>query len=1147
MKRIWMPIVILLLAACICMAQEEAMLLHSCEDTTDIRVEGPEETTKLRVNVEVPNISEGEGSLHLFSRSPEDPKGNTYASMIIPINPVDLRDKALVFDAWTSSPETTGALYVRGIDPNGGWAASWNNWKHPLTEEKTTFVLIPERDSKLQWDEKYVASDDRSSIEALRFYIGTSTGDSPMDLYLDNIRLVPVEVVQKQPVTLHTADTTDNVKLSTGSDLPEATLQVAKEPENVTEGTGSLHASATSPEEFEKSAYLSMDVNIAPTDMTHRVLTFDAWTSTPEYSRGFYVRGYDSEGNTVMSYKNWSGILTAESQHFVLHPGRNSAGMAWEAQEIESEDASGVVTLRFYVGTRDKAAPMDVFVDNITATSAEKLSETPVVLHTCETIEGMSLDRGAEGEDAVLELNTDPAFISEGQGSVHIARTSEEDAQGNSYISVDIPVPAADMTDRKLTFDAWTTEPENTDGFYVRGYDAAEKCVLSWNSWSNPVKAEKTHFEMIPGVPSAGMGWESAEIEADHSAPVVRLRFYAATHDPATFVDLYIDNIRAEHCEVVSFMDVNEPKNLYVQTPIVQQGEPRAVIVSPAAEAWVDLANELSESIREATGVSLPVAFSDEISDEELQSTNTIMLGDVNANRSLLYPYSHGLVFADGGYPGEGGFDLRSVHDPWGTGHNIISIGASDIAGARAGMETLVEMSGDEDDLVLGRIHHVELSDTARNHWRNIFTQTLDDEWFEGWKDRCNNHLVTAGTRGLFSMAQGVGRDYAITRREPYAKLFVWMIKRTYENYLSDPDTYGGPWGMDSDFHIYQVIPAWDAVEEAPNVSDEDRLEVTKILFQWVSEVGAPKGKSSNDHVRHNHKTFPALGCLYAGQYFKRHYDAIEGQNWIDIADETFKPQIEATKPHEDCNSYQWLTLYHVFRYCLARPDLTYFENDHARLNADYAVLTMNNLGYQVPYGDIGGWAVMGGEMRILRAAEWYYGTGRYQWVLDKKMGRNPRASLGDFEPDTQQLAKPDDIIGAHIWPVDEGFYRSWDGDNWVDMQHAFDKVAFRDGFEPDDQYLLLDGLSAGGHGHMDGNAVLQWTENGRVWLADVDYIKSLPKYHNTLLILRDGQSEEPPEFCSLQNFADLDTLAASHTVAEDYAGGDWHRYVVWP
>ncbi|MFO7946832.1 MAG: hypothetical protein R6V19_08450, partial [Armatimonadota bacterium] len=158
MKRIWMPIVILLFATCICMAQEEAMLLHSCEDTTDIRVEGPEETTKLRVNVEVPNISEGEGSLHLFSRSPENPDGNTYASMVIPISPVDLRDNALVFDAWTSSPETTGALYVRGIDPNGGWAASWNSWKNPLSREKTTFVLIPERDSKLQWDEKYVAS-----------------------------------------------------------------------------------------------------------------------------------------------------------------------------------------------------------------------------------------------------------------------------------------------------------------------------------------------------------------------------------------------------------------------------------------------------------------------------------------------------------------------------------------------------------------------------------------------------------------------------------------------------------------------------------------------------------------------------------------------------------------------------------------------------------------------------------------------------------------------------------------------------------------------------------------------------------------------------------------------------------------------------
>jgi len=46
-----------------------------------------------------------------------------------------------------------------------------------------------------------------------------------------------------------------------------------------------------------------------------------------------------------------------------------------------------------------------------------------------------------------------------------------------------------------------------------------------------------------------------------------------------------------------------------------------------------------------------------------------------------------------------------------------------------------------------------------------------------------------------------------------YAKLFVTLVDRAYQHYLTKPKTYGGPWGMDSDFCVYRVMPAWDVVE----------------------------------------------------------------------------------------------------------------------------------------------------------------------------------------------------------------------------------------------------------------------------------------------------------------------------------------------
>ena len=100
--------------------------------------------------------------------------------------------------------------------------------------------------------------------------------------------------------------------------------------------------------------------------------------------------------------------------------------------------------------------------------------------------------------------------------------------------------------------------------------------------------------------------------------------------------------------------------------------------------------------------------------------------------------------------------------------------------------------------------------------------------------------------------------------------------------------------------------------------------------------------------------TFPALGLFFAGRYFQHGYHCLEAQQWLEIARACFTLQSRAAKPWENCNGYGWLVPYHTLRYSLATGDPTYFENSNVRLQADYAILTMDNLGYQVPYGDTG-------------------------------------------------------------------------------------------------------------------------------------------------------------------------------------------------
>ena len=771
----------------------------------------------------------------------------------------------------------------------------------------------------------------------------------------------------------------------------------------------------------------------------------------------------------------------------------------------------------------------------------------PVLLHGCESLEGVVLVDGARFPQANLEVNTDAAYISQGEGSLHLSAVSPGNATGNSYLSVELSIPPTDMTKQALIFDAWSSEPEKSRALYVRGFDAEGACVLSWASWNSPVGGEKVTVDLFPGRASQGLGWEPDVVKGASRAAVTRLRFFTGTHDPDTPFDLYLDNIRTQYRDVRSFMEITEPKRLYPDTTIVQDGEPQAIVIVPAGEQWAAVGAGIAAAVKTATGADLPVRSAEALDDETLAAQSAIIVGSIANNRRLLYPYSHHLCFADGVYPGDGGYELRTINDPWGNGNNLVCIGASDVAGATAALEALRTHIAPGDTLVLPSLLETKLAGRAAETWGGLMSTQLDERWAEGQRERAETHLQTAGTRGLFAMAEGIGRNYALTGDEAYARMYVWMIQRTYESYLSNPTTYGGPWGMDSDFHIYQNICAWDVVEECPAISAEERLAVTKILFRWVSEVAPRKVASESSRaVRFNHQTFPALGCLYAGQYFSRYYRAVEAEDWIKLADGTFVFQLDSSKPHCDCNGYQWLTLQHVVRYCLARPNLTYFENGNLRLNGDYAILTMNNQGHPVSYGDIGGWTSLGSNLPILLPAAWYYADGRYEWAAAKTRSAGARLSMGLFDPGEAKTAEPTDLLGTVAWPLDDMWYDTFGGEKTVAREQAFDKVCFRDTFAPEGRYLLLDGLSAGGHGHLDGNAILQWYENGRIWLADGDYIKSLPKYHNGVLILRDGQSETIPAFCELGHVADMDGLGSSCTLLRNYAGADWSRNIIW-
>jgi hypothetical protein len=515
-------------------------------------------------------------------------------------------------------------------------------------------------------------------------------------------------------------------------------------------------------------------------------------------------------------------------------------------------------------------------------------------------------------------------------------------------------------------------------------------------------------------------------------------------------------------------------------------------------------------------------------------------------NKAMVQLYALLYTPVDEAYPPGDGYLVHTVHDPWGTGKNALIIGASSVAGVAKGMDAFLKALKPGRDIVLPKLTLFDLGEKEMKEVEQRRQKLTDDE-VQKQVELAKRDFARGAHRSVSGRMGTWGFQYSRTGNETLAKLYKEVALAWYESYLAKPGIYGGPWGMDMDFHLMEILPAWDLLEESPALSDEDRLKVTKVLFEFITTdvVRKAAGALSRRDVRHNHMTFPALGLFFAGSYFKKGYNCPEADHWLDIARACFTLQMKAAKPYEDCNGYGWLVPYHTMRYALATLDPTYFDNGNVRLQADYAILTMDNLGYQVPYGDTGSYQCWFSEIPFLRGAVFFHRDGRYAWVLEKKLAVRKDTAMYQYACHVEPK-EPVDLLGARAIPLDKMYWETFKGPEMIPLEKAVDKVVMRSSFDPQRQYLLLDGLSNGGHMHYDGNSISRVTDRGRIWLADNDYIKSLPKYHNSMLVFKDGQCATIPPYCELEAAADGARFGLSQTVVRNYTGVDWHRTILW-
>ncbi len=574
-----------------------------------------------------------------------------------------------------------------------------------------------------------------------------------------------------------------------------------------------------------------------------------------------------------------------------------------------------------------------------------------------------------------------------------------------------------------------------------------------------------------------------------------------------------------------------------LKDPNIETNLGPATILTGDADSHAQAAVRIADAIREQTGNQVEVV-ADADPDEALPGEGPlIVVGNFADNPVIERLYFEWYTIVDRRFPGEGGYYLQTIHDPYGVGHNIVVVGASDDAGlSRAAAEFVAHIPADG---VIGSLYEVDPCEEymALTEW-----------------DYGERLIIPADWPQHFTLPDYASRDdprhsgmvYLLTGDDAWAERYREQMLRWIDRGLIN--------------HLYAPgwMEIWALIEEHPIFADEERLAITNF---FLTQVRSREGIGSL-HIQRwpwgmahqNHGTRPGVGTFFMARYFKHGYAMPEMDVYLSRISDYFGMQDDWSKPMCDSSMHQWeATLENKATYALASGEMRFFTTGAARQAAERALRTMDNVGHLPTIGDA---HYASGPYVLLAMCAHVYQDGRYLWPNSLR-GDFPRANtdevLRTFIGDVQ-VERPDDIVGVSVVPYDRGFWEGWrdlpevyffNPPN-IEYERAFDKLAMRTGLDVEDEFLLLDGMVGASHCYDDTNTIHMYARNGREYLVSYDNLfSSTIAWHNGVNIIRDGLSTEIPYFAEVLHAEDLGQVMMSQTRANDFADADWTRTIL--
>ena len=629
--------------------------------------------------------------------------------------------------------------------------------------------------------------------------------------------------------------------------------------------------------------------------------------------------------------------------------------------------------------------------------------------------------------------------------------------------------------------------------------------------------------------------------------------------------------------------EITELKDLCIPTPL----EPDKVVVA-APSAFETSARAVASAVERRVGETLEVIVDESIGEGILRDHHTILIGDCNSNAGTYELYRQRYTWVDGYLPGRGCYQVHTAHNPYGTGTNAVVAAGSDHPGTVRAAEKLVEVIENLDAglCLLPRIH-----ETDSRH-RPFFP-------FDG---DVSNAAKIGAPMAAYCLTNDPWQG-EIAKKALFARM---------------DDLYADCNGHDFFFRGKIILLFWDLIEESEIFSDEERLAITNMLLALTRHASQEHGgwhchePCPDDRLLQNHASHAALTFYWGARYFKKYYGYTEFDELLECVETFFDTGFRSWLNQDDCAGYYyWPGIGHCLAYDAHSGSGRMIEGGFLRACADRAVVVTDNLGRECGYGEAryGDRPLVGNALRYgarflsdpqlkwvenwLQEPDLWGNTGSHAFDMGRpELWSGTGTNTGELPPGWVMMITdgiyasdlspemPDGYTGVYVTDLPE-YYLKAIGEE--DGPRRFDKISFRDRFDPEAEYLCLDGHWAkdGVHRDADTNAIVGLTWKGCNFLIDGQHDGSIyfrpmpPAMHNCAVVqridgttppdrqtaesrgasagLEDSEAErEAPYRTDIPTLATLEALGSFRrsgivrSRVVDYGGMDWTRSIFW-